>query len=417
MKKYLFCLLAALLFTGCIYEESQDYSKFINKTTYESFEDLNDPLVLNLNLDMLFNLSSNKENSRNVKNGSIFVIYDWENQKIHDYVYAPGYSSRNLSDLSAMISAKSSDGKLKFFANDDVEYNCLYLLDSSKTSLSTIDYSHTNWTANWSQTFIPSDRYLISFYHKDSENSDSQEFHFTIVDADQDSINQDLTLENISSSHDNENLIQDSEGNFWLIYLSPVDENNKRASILRKIDISSKKIEDSFLSLDRFEGKTYSEDEWDGYIDYSLLTLSDSYLLLGKYDSSKNGEDYDTTYSIVTVDKDSKELNEISLEGISNIYSVKAAFEADDNFYLIIFTKEGEDINSYLYKLDSSSQTLSEEASLGICQDNLYETFAQRGNIIFKVSYSLDNTSASILSYDISTGTLSSKKEISLSSL
>ena len=88
MKKVCVALLCFFIIglASCKWIPDQDYSGILNKTTYNSFENLNNPLMLSFQKLTTFKLSGT-QNQETHSFGSVYVIYDWENETVHDFVF------------------------------------------------------------------------------------------------------------------------------------------------------------------------------------------------------------------------------------------------------------------------------------------------------------------------------------------
>lgn len=103
-------VLAALTSCSAFYEQ-EDYKAIMKKTSYKSFDSLNEPIVLNYLFNMEFSQKGENPRTSTVHNGMIYAIYDWEKDEIFDYVYAPGNGTRDVFNC-VNPGLKGSDGKL-----------------------------------------------------------------------------------------------------------------------------------------------------------------------------------------------------------------------------------------------------------------------------------------------------------------
>ena len=92
MKKVLFLFLITLQFISCdmfyFSASKADLAKVKSKTTYQSFEHLNEPIVIAMKVYDQKNLFGKEDWGNYVEShGNIFVILDWETDTVYDWVY------------------------------------------------------------------------------------------------------------------------------------------------------------------------------------------------------------------------------------------------------------------------------------------------------------------------------------------
>lgn len=83
-------LLPLLLLLSCqnCYKATVDMTKITNKTTYHSFTELNDPIVVNMPVYETLYLWGNENNKfKQNRIGDMFIIYDWESDEVYDWVF------------------------------------------------------------------------------------------------------------------------------------------------------------------------------------------------------------------------------------------------------------------------------------------------------------------------------------------
>src|SRR5574344_698391 len=91
----LFIFLCTLAFTlsscgilSLMFDETQTgEDAFKNKTTMKSFADVEDPIVLNLPLVIQETAFGGRQKGDTYHPSSIHIIYDWKNEKVHDWCY------------------------------------------------------------------------------------------------------------------------------------------------------------------------------------------------------------------------------------------------------------------------------------------------------------------------------------------
>ena len=132
MKKInLFVVLVILscLISCSYYKPEKDYSERLSKNEYKSFESLNNPMIFKFDARLKFNP---RDISRN--RGSFYVIYDWENELIYDYVYSPKDDSFSQA---LMFQCKNKDNNLEYFVFDyfNEEKLRIFSMESNKNAI------------------------------------------------------------------------------------------------------------------------------------------------------------------------------------------------------------------------------------------------------------------------------------------
>lgn len=137
MKKLMikiFLTLSIFLSFGCNYEvyykSVTDLSKVRAKTNMKPFEQINDPIVITMPVYEKMALFGNESMGTYQKRaGDMFVVYDWENNEIHDWCFFEGnHGWSNFRavemgtpvkyyDAGETIGCLSSDGKLTTYEN------------------------------------------------------------------------------------------------------------------------------------------------------------------------------------------------------------------------------------------------------------------------------------------------------------
>ena len=134
ITKVLFLTLSIFLNFGCNYEvyykSVTDLSKVRAKTSMKPFEQINDPIVITMPVYEKMALFGNENmGTYNKRAGDMFVVYDWENNRIHDWCFFEGeHGWSNFRavemgtpvkyyDAGETIGCLSSDGKLTTYEN------------------------------------------------------------------------------------------------------------------------------------------------------------------------------------------------------------------------------------------------------------------------------------------------------------
>ncbi len=102
MKKNFLCilLLSVIMFlVSCdgLFMTESDISHIVTKTSMEPFAELNDPIVITM---PVYQQSVTFGSKRMKEAGDIFVVYDWENEVVHDWAFFAG--NHGLSNWRAV---------------------------------------------------------------------------------------------------------------------------------------------------------------------------------------------------------------------------------------------------------------------------------------------------------------------------
>ena len=124
--------LSLFVFISCQswYKTSVDMSKITNKTTYQPFTDLNDPIVVNMPVYETLYLWGNENNKfKQNRIGDMFVIYDWESDEVYDWVF---YGNEGVFSLPNIIQVGSNP---KYYINSLDSTGTIAKLEADKTSV------------------------------------------------------------------------------------------------------------------------------------------------------------------------------------------------------------------------------------------------------------------------------------------
>lgn len=414
MKKTLLPLIfLPLVFTSCIFIPQNDNAKNEQKTTYKSFEDLNDPLILSYNQNLDFALYGNENLAWNtVYHGSILMIYDWENEKVHDYVYAPGVTGDSYNQK--IVPAAKVDGTTKYYFAD-YEYKVVYEIDSSKTELKNISLDERNRfaTRNWADNRNVNSKYMLRYMQSGYDEEDySAVYKFEILDAAKGEFKTPIEFKNPSS----DNLqfcYSPSDDAYWFSYETAEDkQTHKSSSVIKKVNCEENKIEDEFISFERNTGKTYDEIEgWNALYTYKVLSTSSDYLLLGKTVYADKAENKEPE-SLIAVNKKDKTTKTFAINLSTDFAISENVVCINDVFY--VFCRESiSDSNKMIaYKLNPATDTaLTVLKSFDF--DNEY--FATvRGSRIYFVKYENSENSITVIYFNTADSTFSESKTIKL---
>ena len=269
MKKlYKTLLCVPLIFFSCKWVPSKDYSSILNKTSYRSFESLNEPLLLSFKMSPVFYWNGSKQNKHTIRPyGSIYVIYDWENERVHDFVYSKGYSSGYGSEFLL----QTNDGtKTKWYGAESSDY--LYSLSADKTKLAEIFDGTYSSSQNWAETNGRPEAVIL---RTDGDGKSVYAF---------DSRTEKSNLMASGNYFDYGKAYADGTGNYWMIRRTEKDENKKSFFKLHKIDMSQNEICPSVKSFKQIpDDAVYdTQNGWSEQFNYEIIYADSNHVVLSK---------------------------------------------------------------------------------------------------------------------------------------
>lgn len=362
MKKLIikiFLTLSIFLSFGCNYEvyykSVTDLSKVRAKTSMKPFEQINDPIVITMPVYEKMALFGNESMGTYQKRaGDMFVVYDWENNEIHDWCFFEGnHGWSNFRavemgtpvkyyDAGEKIGCLSSDGKLTTYKN-------------------TVMGTFTNLNNNQKVK----SRYGI--LNTDGYSNGKKEYLINIFDSETGIINN----EQIKLDCDYSYLFYpfaDEEGNYWICNIN--DDKNW----LNKIDGETNKIEKYLL------GEANDEE-----IIYSVKDVYKNYVILREWDYTNKSSSNKDKENICIYDVNTKEKKLIDKVP----YDVERCFfisiHTDNNLYVIfkadlISDEYNWSESTEIYELDVENKKIIHVAD---CDFDMTETVYSRGSRIY----------------------------------
>ncbi len=352
MKKlYKTLLCVPLIFFSCKWVPSKDYSSILNKTSYRSFESLNEPLLLSFKMSPVFYWNGSKQNEHTIRPyGSIYVIYDWENERVHDFVYSKGYSSSYGSEFLL----QTNDGtKTKWYGAESSDY--LYSLSADKTKLAEIFDGTYSSSQNWAET---NGRPQAVILRTDGDGKSVYAF---------DSRTEKSNLIASGNYFDYGKAYADGTGNYWMIRRTEKDENKKSFFKLHKIDMSQNKICPSVKSFKQIpDDAVYdTQNGWSEQFNYEIIYADSNHVVLSKtvyklMPTGTNGfvNQIPCEEKIVSLNLSDMTENETDYPTASSrYYQTISAFKIDGTYYL--FSRIQDENKLYSFSYDADAHTLT----------------------------------------------------------
>ena len=353
LHKTLLCIPLLFLFS-CKWVPSKDYSSVLNKTSYQTFESLDEPLLLSFRMSPVFYWNGKKNNHTTRSYGSVYVIYDWENARVHDFVYSKGSSSGYGSEFLL----QTNDGtKTKWYGAESSDY--LYSISADKTGLTEIFDGTYSCSQKISETngrpqavILRTDESGKSIYAFDSRTDKSNL----------------LASGNYS---DYRKAYADGTGNYWMIRRTEKDENKKSFFNLHKIDMSQNKICPAVKSFKEIPDDAVYDtyNGWSEHFNYEIIYADSNHVLLSK-----------TVYKLMPVGSDGfvnqipceEKIVSLNLSGMTenetaypdagiddrHYYETNFAFKIGGTYYLFARIQGENKLHAFSYDASTHALTL-----------------------------------------------------------
>ena len=354
MKKYCIAVAAlSLLCFSCNYEtyykSITDLKEVRAKTSMESFEKINDPIVITMPVYETMALFGNENMGTYPKRvGDMFVVYDWENNKIHDWCFFKG--KHGWSNFRAM----EMGNPVKYYDSGET-IGCL----SADGKLTTYKNTVTGTFTNLNNNQKTKSRYGLLEYPGYSMKNGRSQYRINIFDSETGIINKnyiDIDKEDTYIFFP----FADNDGNYWIFNTF---KNGK--SFLNKIDCENNKAEQYPL---------FKNDE-DAI--YAVSDVFKNFIIVGDSEPSINPK-------IFVYDINEKTVMHFAFsEKAENKLSYYISVHTDDELYGIFQEYYSENTLSdkrKIYKFDIDKKEITYVTTFDF---DMTETVYSRGNRIY----------------------------------
>jgi len=379
MKKtftLLISLVLAVLTSCSAFYEQEDYKAIMKKTSYKSFDSLNEPIVLNYLFNMEFSQKGENPRTSTVHNGMIYAIYDWEKDEIFDYVYAPGNGTRDVFNC-VNPGLKGSDGKLVYYGSDS-GYQRLYVMRADKTELEFFDsadkasYSGGPGFAGLSE--IRNGKGLR--YYCDKFDNGEYFIRVKTFSPDSNTFGEIVTMK--ASEFDFFTApVADPDGNFWFIFGFVDGETQKVYQKIYKFDVQKNAFGEPLKVFEKTEGAVYDEmNGWNFLREYTILSADSDYLYVTEKKEPVNKLTGIDENRLFRVEKSTGVQSEITGSEISD---KKIVFAKNINGKVYVFLRETATFISKVYRVEGDSLS---DTGLSY-KDDLLSKMEVRGEKVF----------------------------------
>lgn len=339
------------------------------KTTYKSFSQLNQPIVISIPQYENFYLFGNKNNkSKSERIGDMFVIIDIESNEIYDWVFYPGKHGWSVWRL---IEAGADDNLKYLFSSPGTK--SVAIVDPNKTSVETI-YTGINdnmglyrcYDYKVPQCYINSNNYITDIIDVESSKIAKKEYVVSFKNP--------LSILDMRSSPNGDLwFLNDKDNYFYLNKISKEDETLECGLI-------------SFESKNE-RSKNFNEGNASEFFAVRYVTEDNVFIACHPWGVNMYGN-WVYVYNI-----NDKTVREISLENGEYSQFLYDIQETNGNYYAILpnTIDSGVPREVNIYKLDIENFTSTKEISIPF--DMTDNTYVRGSRIYFMNSRSLSHPS------------------------
>ena len=341
MKKYSLILSVFILhiaFTSCsnfwMYKSvNADLVNAVKqKTTIQTFEHLNEPIVIALPVYEQYYLFGNKNNdSKSERAGDIIAVIDIETDTVYDWVFFPGNHGWSIWRL---VEAGANPTR---YLMSSVGTKSIATLDPQKTTLTVTEtgIAENLWNYKAYGTKVP-----LCYISYDSKTQ-LEDYHTLLFDCEINKLSERDLLVKTTNVTDIYWLRSSPDGNMWITYPS-----NDGTVHLQEFDIKKEEVLDTCCTFSNTSDS------------YKVCCVSDRYAFISyhTYDDNLTGA--------YLFDRQTKEKSKIAgIEEDGNIQYVYDVLNVKDSFYAIVPYQIDPDlpVGPNIYKIDVKSKTAQKE--------------------------------------------------------
>lgn len=327
--------LSLFVFISCQswYKTSVDMSKITNKTTYQPFTELNDPIVVNMPVYETLYLWGNENNKfKQNRIGDMFVIYDWESDEVYDWVF---YGNEGVFSLPNIIQVGSNP---MYYINSLDSTGTIAKLEADKTS---VTLYKTDKRGTFYNNSTPG-KYCIKDYWRKTEE-DQNLFCLNIFDCEKGQYTDaDIQIPTDVYGYIN-TPVSDEDGNF---YFSSLYEGY---AYLCKINCEAGTYQFNKSIISCYKN---NEEKYNYSLDVRYADNEDNLFLF----KGQLGKEPFTGNKLYLSNISGTELQEfdINLDGYNWLVQV---IKINNNYYAIVANSAKEKISIDVYELDIESFT------------------------------------------------------------
>ena len=378
MKKYLFVIsVVAVLFfmTACdtsfMYNSDGSLEQIKQKTTMQSFEQLNEPIVISMPVYEDYYLFGNKNfDSRQKRAGDMIVVIDIETNTVYDWVF---FSGEHGWAIWRLVEAGSNPTR--------------YLMSCPGTGeVATVDPRNIELTVTYTGFYenfwcwkVNGTKAPMCYGSYNTELHCSN-YHTQLFDCETNTLSEtDICVPTLSVGFIT-TLRSDYEGNSWISYQHPDNTTH-----VQKINKNTEIMESSIATFEKYPDS------------YAIECISDEYVFIGyqTYDDNFTG--------LIIINLKNGEKIEVSgIKESSVIQYVYDIQKVNNDYYAIVPTCIGSNLprSINIYKIDLENKSAFKEISIPF--DMTENVYVRGSRIYFMRSRNLCNITYTY--YDTETG-------------
>lgn len=390
IKLEILCIFAGIIFTSCKYSTGINSRSVKNKTSIGNFEHLNSPIVCSFTFQTGYSKFSPKY-------GTIYYVYDWENDKIYDWVF----------DKNWVLNWREVKVGKKYLTASNFGYAYL----DSETG--TVTYHDLDFHSYLFHQETPGKLGMIYYEKIAEEGYYNFKVHVNLFDSETGGIERVPEMDFCYASGCSfANMKSDSDGNIWVCANYDPEKSGKEDNYFRliKMDLENKKtIEynkcNSSIAYRR-DGVTQ------GLYMENIVAISDEYVitnyyLLGAHDIKDPQENNINFYSKEDINAGIQKQIQIPVAMDGTMF-ICDALVINNNLYLLCRNESDVYTDIYKVNLENSFEDFELEYEVRMNIDYTDDVYA-RGNRIYLLCSRVESYFI-YMWYDTVTGELSEWK-------
>lgn len=308
---FIFISAFVLMLSSCFYAimiPEEDTSKLTQKTTFNSFESLNNPVIFYQRVEIDFKEKRGKQKTTYKEGiGSVFYVYDWETNTIFDYLYSPNYIGTQNLIMNQLAPDENGHTGYYLFRNFDRNYLSINRNQNHFELNKIDDICYVNNFNHTCETLEKIPFFVVTKYSNKDINHQSINTYNLKTKTFGEPVN--FTYPGVSGVYISG--FSDTDGTYWFSSKETEYDKQKKAYRLFKYDTNQNTIE-SFTMPEYFETA-----------EYKILNPDSDYVYISMVpDYDYSNKPATKTYYIWCFNKNTKE------------FTKKVSFELETDSYI-----------------------------------------------------------------------------------
>lgn len=338
MRWYLLVFIS-ILFTSCVWLPEKDYSSIKEKSTYSTFSDIENPMILSDSIYLQFKKSDADDNAKKISRciGAVYSIYDFETDTIKDFVFSKLVANPS-GKLQKLI---TSSGKIKFLGYNYAESK-MFIMSPETNELEYIDIGQMR---NYYSRSEDSDIYKYKLFYttgrlEEETNSCVNTFRFYNVDANV--FGKEINFKNAYNErvHTPEFVPKEKggDGYLWFFTRDRQDYPKRDRYFLNRVNPETEEVETELITYDGVSGdEVYdwnTSKSWNHKVSYIVMDSTGDEILVYKNHSIVCDDNF---AEMILINKNTFEIRKIS-EGLSYVGKIDGKYWfLDEKSYLVAY--------------------------------------------------------------------------------